>query len=562
MRIRILGDVEVEQDGRLMPLGGPRQTTVLCALALNRGRAVPVDRLTQIVWGDQPPSTARTQIQICVSKLRRVVGVPIESNQVGYTLHVDHLDLDLAQFESLVTRSQAQPSPIPLLRQALELWRGPALGGVEALRPQATRLDELRLRTTVRLMDAELAEGRHRELIGELRELTHRHPLHESLHGRLMLALFRAQRQADALDTFRTLQSTLSRDLGVEPGAELRELHQRMLRRDRTLAPGRAVPEQPPRPPLVGRGAAIMRVGTLLRAQHRRSAPIVIVSGAAGTGKTALADEISRSTGDAFTDGVLRLTFDADLHAHHALGLLLEQTSVPAQEIPVEPRLRRELWHRISGRRRFLLILEDVRMESQVRPLVPAAGSAVLVTSRRRLTALDADLVELSTLDLDEGVALLGSLLGSRRVTAEPEAARTIVTRCAGLPVALVAACRRLPAGRSLTRLADRLSDEGALLDELGDGVRRLITETVFTAPPAARRALRLLSLRGRQEFTEREASMLLRECAEPLLESLVDARLLEVLADGYRIPPLVRLVAREFALENAPRPVSLPVSV
>ncbi len=262
MELRLLGPVEARLDGHSIALGAPKQRAVLAMLALEVGRTVSVDRLAEGLWGEQPPTSAPKMVQLYVSHLRRLLegnGAQIVTRGRGYELQLADGEVDAVRFEQLVEQSRA--------REALALWRGAALADV-ADEPFAAaeirRLDELRLRAAEEAIDADLAAGRHREVIGELEALIAEHPLRERLHSQRMLALYRAGRQAEALGAYREARTVLVDQIGVEPGAELRRLQEAILDQD----PALDAPVPPPEP-----------VPEAARPPPRRVAPVLAIAG-------------------------------------------------------------------------------------------------------------------------------------------------------------------------------------------------------------------------------------------------------------------------------------------
>ena len=235
MDYHLLGPVEVCDQGAAVAIGGPRQRTVLAVLALNLGQVVPVRTLVDAVWDGSPPATAHAQILTAVSALRRSLGPAIETRPAGYLLLASPDDVDVQLFERLADeacqlRTAGQiASCVARLRDALALWRGPALGGVRGLAAETTRLEERRLLVVERCLEAELAVGGHADRVGELFRLVEAHPLRERFRALLMRALHRLGRQAEALDVFRSCRSLLVEELGIEPGPDLQRLHESIL---------------------------------------------------------------------------------------------------------------------------------------------------------------------------------------------------------------------------------------------------------------------------------------------------------------------------------------------
>ncbi len=245
LEFRILGPLEVLDGDRPIRLGGPKQRAALAILLLNANRVVSVERLADDLYGGTPPVTAVTQVQRQVSDLRKLLGAAaIETRSPGYLVHVEPGRLDLDRFErwtseggQALARSDAQAAS-ELFRRALELWRGAALADLayeEFAQTAIARLDELRLAALEQRFDAELALGRHGPLLAELEALVWNHPLRERARGQLMLALYRAGRQAEALEVYRRTRESLVEEFGIEPSKSLHELERRILTQDATL---------------------------------------------------------------------------------------------------------------------------------------------------------------------------------------------------------------------------------------------------------------------------------------------------------------------------------------
>lgn len=254
MQIRLLGPMQVWQFGEPVALGGPRQRAVLAVLALNANRTVPLDSLVHGLWGDRPSGGAVNAVQVYISRFRRALslaaggagapdGIRLHRQGPGYHLQLPADEIDLNRFETLVAQGRRQVAAAPraaaaTLREALDLWRGGALlefVGMPFAEPEVVRLDELHLAALGSRIDADLALGRHVDLLAELELLTAQHPLHEELHGRFVLALYRAGRPADALDTYRGLRSRVAAELGRPPGSALAELERAVLDHDPRL---------------------------------------------------------------------------------------------------------------------------------------------------------------------------------------------------------------------------------------------------------------------------------------------------------------------------------------
>jgi DNA-binding SARP family transcriptional activator len=246
---RILGPLEVEGEAGPVALGGPRQRALLAVLVLDAGRVVPTDRLVDLLWGEEAPRTATTSLQNAVSQLRKLLGTElVETRPPGYVLRADARQIDAARFERALREARAEPPArrSELLRDALATWRGPALADFafeQFAQPEIRRLEELRLVALEERIAADMELARHADVVGELEALVAEHPLRETFRRQLMLALYRAGRQAEALDAFQDARTRFVEELGIEPGPELRRLQAEILRHEAGIAaPGAARP--------------------------------------------------------------------------------------------------------------------------------------------------------------------------------------------------------------------------------------------------------------------------------------------------------------------------------
>jgi DNA-binding SARP family transcriptional activator len=241
MDFRLLGPLEVFEGNRPLPVGGVKQRSVLAILLMHANELVTTDQLIDEIWGGAPPAKAGKNIQVHVSRLRKVLDSGrLTTGPGGYVLHLGRDESDVARFERLAAEagSSAPQGAADRLREALALWRGPALADLAYegfAQPEIARLEEMRISVLVQRIEADLALGRHAELIGELEALVARHPLQERLRYQLMLALYRSARQAEALEAYRVARSELSEELGLEPSEQLRQLEQAILRQDPSL---------------------------------------------------------------------------------------------------------------------------------------------------------------------------------------------------------------------------------------------------------------------------------------------------------------------------------------
>ena len=326
LEFRILGSLEVWRDGEPVRLGGERQRALLALLLVRANELVSTDQLVEELFGGERSAAAVNAARVAVSRLRRLfengeddgVGV-LTTRPGGYVLQISPEQLDAAVFERLLTEGRqllASGNPTSAsarLREALSLWRGPPFADVallEFLQSEIRRLEELRLVALMERIDADLAVGAAGELIGELESLVAANPLQERPRGQLMLALYRAGRQADALEVYRQTSELLRDELGLEPGPALKALQADILAQAgaleyKTLGPiqvpraGRGVPR--PAAPMIGRECELADISTILR---EGDVGLVTLTGPGGVGKTRLARAVAREVGQEFPDGV------------------------------------------------------------------------------------------------------------------------------------------------------------------------------------------------------------------------------------------------------------------
>ncbi|MFE0463361.1 BTAD domain-containing putative transcriptional regulator [Kitasatospora sp. NPDC058965] len=590
MKFRILGPLELYQDGAedtpLTP-GAAKLRVVLGTLLARVNEVVSADRLIHELWGDLPPRTAATTLQVYVSHVRKFLDAAdpgygrraLLTRAPGYLMRLDPDQLDLTAFERLHHTGRAALAAEDyeqageLLHSALALWRGELLAGTPLgpmLERIASRLGEERTTALEQRFRADLQLGRHAELIAELQSAAAEHPLREELHGHLMVALYRAGRQGDALQAFTEVRRTLVRELAVEPGVPLRTLQRRILAADPELllppgvtagapAPGPRLPRQvvealpPADPAFAGRTAELARLAELLT--EARDHTGVLLTGACGVGKTALALAAAHAAAPLFPDGRAYL----DLHPGHPLSA--EEALVRVlrlggmhDPLPADPAALRSLVTQLLRGRRLLLVLDHVAGADQVQPLLDA-GAIALVVARRAPAGLRglAPLV-LGVLDGAEARAVL------QLPDTDGEAA-AIAEQCDHLPLALRAAGAALVARPHWTTatLAERLRGERTRLATLRVGdpdlSERLLTQ-YQDAPGEQQSAFRLLGLLPAQPFELWAAAAALDlppEEAELALEALVHADLLRPagagaggLHDRYRLPALLRPLAVE----------------
>lgn len=485
LELLVLGSVEASIGGRRLALGGVRQRALLALLTLEPGRPVAVDRLVDEIWAGEPPGGAEVTVRSYVSRLRRTLGpaAPIRGSAAGYLLEVEPDTVDARRFERLVREANDAfqqrlfGSAIELIRKALGLWRGDPYADLDVdrtLRVEAERLEELRLHAVERRLEADLELGGGSELVDELEAQVRRHPHREAFWRQLMLALYRSERQADALATYHRARDALDEQLGIEPGEELQALERAILRHDVPAVTRVEERHNLPAPltTFVGRRVEIEAVK-----RHLAEARLVALTGVGGVGKTRLAIETARGLTLDYPDGVFFVDLapiaESDLVAGHvavAIGLR-EEPGVSAED-----RLAAALRSRI-----VLLVLDNCEHVLEVsaalvaRLLAASPRLRVLATSRRLLGVpgeRDVVVPPLEAPSLDDVAAARASeavrLFLARAREAHPSLADDDATIAAiaricsdldGLPLAIelaAARTRALSPPEIAARLADR----------------------------------------------------------------------------------------------------------
>jgi WD40 repeat protein/DNA-binding SARP family transcriptional activator len=402
MDFRILGPLEVHGDLGAIDVPGTKRRAVLAVLLLQANEAVSAERIAVAVWGEDAPAGAVKTVQVHVSRLRKALGDEdlLETTPAGYRLNVGPGELDAERFEQLVERGRAalsagRPEEAgALLRKALALWRGPPLADL-AFEPFAqveiARLEEQRQTAIETRVEADLAAGRHTELVAELRRMVAKHPARERLAGYLMLALYRCGRQSEALEAYHEARQRLSSEAGVEPGEELRALQDAILHHDPALAmaSAEALPHEldvTSAPPLLGRDSELAWLRERWDEARAGSGRVVVLAGGQGMGKTRLVAELA-----------------ADAHAHGAT-VLYASGDGPS-------RAAREVLGRAAGANRPLLLVVDDADEAGEEVLAAvrdASGGSVLVVA----TAKAPEALE----GLEAGGVLHLKRLGSRAI--------------------------------------------------------------------------------------------------------------------------------------------------
>ncbi|MGW3120790.1 BTAD domain-containing putative transcriptional regulator [Streptomyces sp. NPDC001107] len=605
MGFAILGPLEVRAGGVRLRLGGPLQMRVLTTLLLDPCRMVPVSRLVEAAWDDEPPATAAHQVRKAIADLRqRIPDGPsvIVTDGPGYRADVAREQLDLSLFsDRLLEARNALEAGHPaeaaeLLRTALVLWRGPVMpgGGGSVIAAASVVLEERRLAAVEQLMELRLTLGESRELIGDLRELVAEHPLGETFRGQLMLALYRSGRQAEALAEYAKARELLVEELGIDPGPQLTRLHEAILRDSPELAlpdgpsaEPAAVPKAPvegePEPSpaaapctlphdltdFAGREQELSRLLAYAAPPQDGAVRIVAVDGMGGSGKTALVVRAAHQLAGRYPDGQLFVDLrgftpgEQPTRPGTVIGTLLRTLGVPGERIPDDLDGRIALWRATLANRRVLLVLDNAADAAQIRPLLPThPGSLGLLTSRIRMVGIDgAEWMSIGTMSPSDSLALITGALGEERVDGEPEAAAELAALCGNLPLALRIATARLRNRPlwTLGHLVGRLGDETRRLDELKSGDRSVeatLRMSYHGLDARHREAFRLLGLHPGAETDPHAAAALLgtgASEAEEVLEHLLDMHLVEQHEIGrYTFHDLVRSFAQRVREEEA----------
>ncbi|MBS1879948.1 MAG: tetratricopeptide repeat protein [Actinobacteria bacterium] len=425
-----MGPLEARAEGRAIPLGAPRQRLLLAALLLAAPRPLQRERLIDEVWGATPPASAGHAVEVYVSRLRAALGPTAIVGGPGAS-YATAQAADAHRFERLVSGEPGEGE----LAEGLALWRGEILSDVRiegSLGAEVARLEELRVGARELLADRRLRRGGHEEALPDLRELVASEPLRERARALLMLALYRAGRQTEALDCFRAGRELLVGELGIEPAAELRELQEGILRQDPALAdPSSRRRRNLPAPPtpLVGREREVEELASLLRDPAR----LLTLTGPGGIGKTRLALAAAEALLDDFPDGAhfvdlapLRDPAAVVPAIAHAVGVDAEAALVPQ-----------------LSEHRSLLLLDNFEQVLDAAPavgalLAGAPGVRVLATSRVRLDLYGEHEFAVDPLDQDGGVELFGARARARdRRFVATAAVADVVARVERLPLAI-----------------------------------------------------------------------------------------------------------------------------
>lgn len=602
MKFWLLGALAAEHDGQRVLLDRRRERCLLGILLLTAGRAVAVDRLLDLLWEEKPSQTARASLHTHVSRLRSRLdpegngrlGVRLVHTDGGYLIEVDREHIDAYRFRSLIDQAvnlTDQEERARVIRQALELWRGPILMDVasDRLRDRVgAELMELRSTAAEMMFEAELACGRDRDIVGELGSWVAESPFRERLVASLMLALYRSGRHTESLDVYERMRNQLRDALGLDPGPDLQQLHGRILRHNvdlnSTTSPvgepqnsprgsqHPVLPRQlPPAPKaFTGRTAELADLTMLLDRPGSPASTIVAISGPGGIGKTSLALHWAHEHLNCFPDGQIYANlrgFDPTgepLSQDAAVRGFLDALGVPPPAVPTDRDAQVGLYRSLVATRRMVIVLDNARDAAQVVNLLPGGQTCTtLVTSRDRLSGLvsahSAYPLALDILPEWDARGVLTERLGARRTADEAAATAEILRTCAGLPLALciVSAQATMQPQLPLSALAAELSAAETRLgaldhDETGASLRTALSCSYAVLTPRQVEAFETLGLNPGPDISVPAATALMDQPVmevKTVLRELARLSLIQQHApDRYRMHDLVRLYALEKA--------------
>lgn len=573
LQFNVLGPLQVLSQGDPVPIGGPKQQTLLSFLILRANTVVTVPKLIDALWAHEPPRTALAQVHSRISSLRQTLGVDvIETHSAGYSLTTPADSIDSRLFEGDVTHATGlltegrNAEAIEVFRRSLGRWRsGPAFQQLEGglFDREASRLEELRMLALEQRISAELTNGDAAELVPELVDLVAAHPTQERLHHHLMVALDRSGRRSDAINAYWNLRQRLVEELGTDPSADIRDLYTRLLADSpakETSHPARetaaprgaqwagsdAQSQLPPDiPDFVGRDRETQQVvGSLATgsADHPgTAAPAVIISGMPGVGKSMLALHAAHVARRAFPDG--HLYVDASTFPRIAtslrevLGRLLRGLGVRDEALPDCWQQRQDLYRSVTSSRSVLVLIDNLVEDEDLRPVIPTGQrSAIWLTTQvSRLSVDGAVRIPLGSLDQGEAEALLLSGIPHERFSGQDRQVREVLAICGGLPVALRSVGNLLAARphwsiEQVRALLTRCPDPASRLTVSGRSLAETFEDACARLPEGPMRALPALAAFKLEQLTPSRAGALVGcsvSTASELLDELADRNLL-----------------------------------
>jgi DNA-binding SARP family transcriptional activator/tetratricopeptide (TPR) repeat protein len=618
----LLGPLLVRSGDMELRLTSAKQRVLLASLLCRPGLVISADELVEYIWDGAPPAGGHFTLHSYVKRLRQglgpIAGARVETCQPGYLIRIETEELDTARFNTLVRagedamRVRSWDRATAALTEALHLWRSTPLADVPSERLGRSvqpNWEQMRLEAIELRNDAELYLGNHTALVPELYASIEQHPLQERFYAQLMLALYRCDRQADALAVYQRARRLLVEQLGVEPNSRLQELQKRVLTADSTLSNYPAAADQPTigapsaliatpaadasalgvqcaeliRPEaeprqlptaaqsFVGRVAELAALTKL--ADHSADSTgtgLILVTGTAGVGKTALAVRWAHEAAHRFPDGQLYVNLHGfgpsrvAITPRHAIRRFLVALGVPADRMPLTLEGCEDLYRSLLADKRMLVMLDNARDVTQVRPLLPGGRHCVvIVTSRSQLAGLVAAEgalpLSLDVLSKAQARELLVRRLTADRAAAEPRVITEVIEQCAQLPLALGAVAARIALypGLSLARMAAELRETGCVLHALDTGDEESSIRTVFSRSyeilsRRAARMFRLLGLHGGPDIAAPAAASLSGLSStetHQLLAELVHANLVSSHSPGrFTFHNLLRVYAAERA--------------
>ncbi|MGH3359223.1 MAG: BTAD domain-containing putative transcriptional regulator [Nocardioidaceae bacterium] len=582
LEVRLIGTVALLRDGQPLPVPGRRVRALLALLALSAGRTVSIEALAVGVWGDEPPERVRGSLQTYVGRLRRLVGAGVVSTQSsGYRLELARSEVDLLACADDAERAHGSAARRRALADVLERWREQPFGDPPSewiARHEVPGWVERRLQVLERWVDLCFEADEHASCVVDLNREVERHPFRETLWIRLLDALDRSGRTAEALERYEEVRKRLAEELGVDPSPELRGVHARLLDRSDGDAPPRSalgvVPRQLPAPVagFVGRTVQLDRLDAVSCGDEVSGSPgVVALHGLAGSGKTTLALYWAQGVTDRFPDGQLYLNLQGygpgePMDSGQALDALLRSLGVHGSQIPLELDARAALWRCEASGRRMLVLLDNAGDAEVVRTLLPGGACLVLVTSRNQLRSLaardGARRVAVDPMTPDEAVELLSRRIGRPTST---DHLGELAEYCDHLPIALAVAAERVDreGHDRIAALSAQLRDRDSRLHALSmseddplTNVRAVLESSYRALDDDTALAFRAVGMYADPRVSVAAVAALAGiepADAERRLDRLVNQNLLKSLGEGwYQCHDLLRDLAIDLGFSQA----------